>query len=321
MDHDLDEGILILGSTGFIGAHLVDRLVGLGNRVYALGRSGLDTSQGKLRRIRGSIDDNRLLRDLVSRCRHIVHVASITTPFTSATAPGAEINGNLHALAQLLALADEFPGRRLIYMSSAGAVYGDIAVKADEHASLRPRSYYGAGKAAAEAFIHACTATTTWQAVVLRPSNIYGPGQSAGRGFAIVPTLFSCAAESTTFNVWGDGRTVRDYCHVSDLVDLTVKAIQQRPRDHDRRCAIYNASSGNAISILDLVAACERSAGCRIDIRFQPARSVDVPHVELSADSAFAAYRWQAGTPLQQGLDETWRWFQQSNGREPATAR
>lgn len=316
MDHDIRNGVLVLGSTGFIGTHLVDRLAGLGYYVYALARSEVDANHGKVRHIRGSIDDDALLRELVARCHHVVHVASLTTPSASATAPELEIGGNLTALAQLLSLAGDFPGRRLIYMSSAGAVYGDMAVNADEGLSLRPRSYYGAGKAAAEAFIHACTATTTWQAVVLRPSNIYGPGQCAGNGFAIVPTLFTCAAQGISFKIWGNGQSVRDYCHVSDLVDLIIKALEHRG---DPKFAVYNAASGEAASILELISVCERSAGRRIEIEFQPARGVDVPHVSLNTDSARATYRWKAKTPLDEGLDQTWRWFLESSPDKPET--
>lgn len=318
MDHDIRDGVLVLGSTGFIGAHLVDRLAGLGYHVYALARSEVDSECGKVRRIPGSIDDEALLRKLIGRCRHVIHVASLTTPSASASAPALEISGNLTALAHLLSLAKDFPERRMIYMSSAGAVYGDLAVDADESLPRRPRSYYGAGKAAAEMFIHACTATTTWQAVVLRPSNIYGPGQHAASGFAIVPTLFARAAEGTSFTIWGDGQTVRDYCHVSDLVDLTVKAIEL---EGDTKYAVYNAASGETASILELVAACERSAGRRIDVEFQPARSVDVPHVSLNTNSARATYRWKAKIPLREGLDQTWRWHLESHSNEQMANR
>ncbi|MFC3550448.1 NAD-dependent epimerase/dehydratase family protein [Lysobacter cavernae] len=307
MDSNLRDGVLVLGSTGFIGAHLVERLDRHGYTVYALARSEQNITRGRIRHVSGSMDDAELLRGLISRCRHIVHVAGLTTPSTSATAPAVEISGNLGALARLLSFANEFPDRRLVYMSSAGAVYGDHSINIDEGALLRPRSYYGAGKAAAEAFIHACSSTTSWQCVVLRPSNIYGPGQSPGKGFAIVPTLFTCAADNTTFNIWGDGGNVRDYCHVSDLVDLAVRAVGF---DGGPKSAIYNAASGEAVSIVELISACERSTGRKINVKFLPSRSVDVPHVSLDTKAARSAYDWEARISLNEGLDMTWEWFQ-----------
>lgn len=318
MDDEIRDGVLVLGSTGFIGTQLVDRLAAMGYQVYALARSEVDATCGNVLRIQGSIDDVALLRKLVARCRHVIHVASLTTPSASASAPQLETSGNLTALAQLLSLADDFPGRRLIYMSSAGAVYGDLEMMAGEEALLRPRSYYGAGKAAAEAFIHACTATTSWQSVVLRPSNIYGPGQHAGQGFAIVPTLFERAADGASFRIWGDGEAVRDYCHVSDLVDLTTKAIEH---DDGTKYAVYNAASGQTASILELVAACERSSGRRIQVEFQPARNVDVARVSLDTEAARLAYHWKARIPLSEGLDQTWHWFLESQSREPVAHR
>lgn len=307
MDNHLRDGVLVLGSTGFIGAHLVNQLDRHGHTVYALARSERDITHGRVRHIAGSMDDAELLRSLISRCRHIVHVAGLTTPSTSAGAPAVEVSGNLGALARLLSFANEFPDRRLVYMSSAGAVYGDHSINIGEDALLRPRSYYGAGKAAAEAFIHACSATTGWQCVILRPSNIYGPGQYPGKGFAIVPTLFSCAADNATFNVWGDGGNVRDYCHVYDLVDLTVRAIGF---EGGGKFAIYNAASGEAVSILELISACERSAGRKINVNFLPSRSVDVPHVSLDTKAARSTYDWEPRISLNGGLDMTWEWLQ-----------
>lgn len=313
MDHRTGEGVLVLGSTGFIGSHLVDRLSAQGHQVYALARSEMPSDIDGIRHVRGSIDDGELLRSVVARCSHIVHVASLTTPSASATEPDLEVTGNLGALAQLLSLANEFPGRRLIYMSSAGAVYGDLAIDVDESSTLRPRSYYGAGKAAAEAFVHACTATTSWEAVILRASNIYGPGQLAGKGFAIIPTLLSRAAEGGAFTIWGDGKVVRDYCHVTDLIDLTMKAVEH---DHCPRFSVHNAASGATVSVLELIAACERVTGRKIKVAFEPARSVDVPHVSFNTDSAHALYQWKAKIPLYEGLGQTWRWFIESQGHD-----
>jgi len=316
MNHETNNRVLVLGSTGFIGRHLVRRLDRLGYRVDALAHSEADAVRGNIHHIRGSMEDAPLIRELVARCQYIVHVASLTTPSVSALAPGLEISGNLHALVQLLALSGEFPERRFVYLSSAGAVYGDIADVANENASLRPKSYYGAGKVAAEAFIHACTATSTWKAAILRPSNIYGPEQRMRKGFAIIPTLFYHALAGTTFEVWGNGETVRDYCHVDDLVDLMVETIK---RDTELPCTICNAASGETASILALLAACERTSARKIAVAFRPARSIDAPYVPLATESARAAYGWTAKTSLDDGLRQTWQSLPAPRAEGPRT--
>lgn len=308
----MQDGVLLLGSNGFIGKHLCARFEQMGLEVFAVSRSETEGEEGRIHRIRGSLEDSELIRGLVTRAGTIVHAANLTTPSASATNPQLEIDGNLGALAQLLALANEFPDRRLVFMSSAGAVYGDLELTTSEDAPLRPRSYYGAGKVAAEAFVHACASTTTWRAVVLRPSNVYGPGQQVGKGFAIVPTLFSRALDDGVFKIWGDGLNVRDYCYVDDLVELTARVVENGIM---KPFAVYNAASGQTASVLDLIAACERCTGRRIDIRFESARSVDVPFVSLSTESALAAYGWKAKMTLVEGLNRTWDNFRQAHAR------
>lgn len=309
MSSDIRDGILVIGSTGFIGRKLVDALQRQNQTIYALARSESETTYHNVHYIRGSIQDDRLLRDLISTCSRIVHLASLTTPSVSALAPELEVSENLAGLTRLLSLAADFPDRHVIYLSSAGAVYGDNAIDIDENGLLRPRSYYGAGKAAAEAFLHACTATTSWTSTVLRPSNIYGPGQTAEKGFAIIPTLLSCAEKNNTFSIWGDGRIVRDYCHVQDLVDFISLILGSRQAS---TFSTYNIASGQTASILELVAACERCTGRVIEIDIQPGRKVDVPHVSLDTTAASVAYGWKAKISLSDGLEDTWRWFQQS---------
>ena len=173
-------------------------------------------------RLRGSIEDRQLLRSALSESDTIAYCAAMTTPGTSATDPALEVMGNLLPLARLLECASDFPEWHIIYLSSGGAIYGDDAEDATESNTLRPRSYYGAGKASAEAFLAACAAAGPWTATTLRPSNLYGPGQQASKGFAIVPTLFDRAKDGKTFQVWGDGSVVRDYLFLDDLVEAIV---------------------------------------------------------------------------------------------------
>lgn len=304
-----DEPVLVLGSAGFIGSALCARLAGLGRPVLALGRSEPTRADGRITHMRGSIEDKELLREAISACRTVVYAASISTPATSAADPGLEIIGNLLPLSRVLECASEFPGRHLIYLSSGGTIYGDQATAAREDFPLRPRSYYGAGKAAAEAFLHACVATSDWTAVSLRPSNLYGPGQPVSKGFAIVPTLFDRAIDGKTFQIWGDGSIVRDYCYIDDLTRAILAASTTPPSE---QFSVYNVASGRTTSILELVEACELASGRRITTEFRPARGVDVPSVSPRANAIRIALGWSAETDLETGLRQTWEWRKRS---------
>ncbi|HET9033361.1 MAG TPA: NAD-dependent epimerase/dehydratase family protein [Dokdonella sp.] len=298
---------LVLGSAGFIGSALCAHLARLGHHVIAFGRSETDGVVGEVTRIRGSIEDRHLLRDALARCSTIVHAASITTPGVSARDPSLEVLGNLLPLSRLLECAAEFPGRRIVYLSSGGAIYGDDAQNATESRTLRPRSYYGAGKAAAEAFLHACVATAGWSAVTLRPSNLYGPGQKVTKGFAIVPTIFDRAVDARPFQIWGDGSTLRDYCYIDDLIEAMTCALFA-PLEKPFNC--YNIASGQTASILELIEACQIASGRRIITEFHPARDVDVACVSPDPQLIVDELGWKARVDLASGLKRTWDWHQ-----------
>lgn len=306
------DGVLVIGATGFIGSAVTSSLARRGRRVHALGRSdpALAFPAG-VAHVRGSIEDTGLLRETLAHCGAIVHAAGATTPGSSARDPAFEITANLLPLARVLECATMFPRRHLVFLSSGGAVYGDAARGAGEATPLRPRSYYGAGKAAAEALIHVCTATTDWSATVLRPTNPYGPGQTAARGFAIVPTLFERALDGDAFPVWGDGSSVRDYCYIDDLVEAVLAALEHRP---PAGFGVYNVASGSTASVAELAAACERASGRRIRLEVQPARAVDVAHVSPDGRAIAAALGWRSRVGLEDGLARTWRWFGTASG-------
>lgn len=318
--HDLDqrsllpmkptENTLVLGSAGFIGSAITRHLCRNGATIFALGRSENESRENGVVRIRGSIEDSGLLREVLRECRHIVYSASITTPGTSANEPSLEILGNLLPLSRLLECATEFPARHLVYLSSGGTVYGDGARGANESTPLRPRSYYGAGKVAAEALLHACSRTTSWTTTILRPTNPYGPGQNKTKGFAIVPTLFQRALDASTFQIWGDGSSVRDFLYIDDLASAVFAAPRRGVHD------VFNVSSGEVLSINELVEMCKLVSRRGIQTEYLPPRGIDVPHVSPTHAALTSATGWTPRISLRDGLTQTWDWILRNAGEQ-----
>lgn len=301
----MSDAIFLLGAGGFIGRHLALRLAQNGHEVIAATRRPVAFGHPAIRNVVEAWDDRSQFTSWLPHCQSVVHAASSSTPGSSAAQP--QLDGNLRTTLALIEALQETPDRLLVYLSSGGTLYGDRDRAAREDDPLRPRSYHGAGKAAAEHFIHAWAVQYEATAVVLRPSNVYGPGQLPRRGFGIIPTAFECAVSKMPLTVWGDGETVRDYLHVDDLTSLCALALTH---GHARGTHVFNASRDEGITLNQLLDAIDAITGRPLLRDYQPARRVDVARIVLDNSAALATFGWRPVTRLDTGLRGTWKWFQ-----------
>lgn len=295
---------LVLGAGGFIGTHLVRALDANGTPVIAATRTPLAMPHDRIHNIVDPFVDAAAFDALLGECRVVIHAAAHSTPGSSMARP--QLDGDLRTTLALLEALQAHPDCRLVFLSSAGTIYGDRAQPAREDDSLRPRSYHGAGKAAAEHFIEAWATQHDATAVVLRPSNVYGEGQTARRGFAIVPTAMRCARDGTELQVYGDGWQIRDYLHVRDLTRLCMAATHT-PLPAGTH--VLNAASGVPTALNTLLDKIETVSGRPLRRRHIEARSADVRSALVDPSKAAARLGWHAAIPLLEGLAATWDWL------------
>jgi len=297
--------ILLLGAGGFVGSALTRAFARADVPVIAVGHGTVTASAG-LTCIDEVFDSPDQFARWLPECRAVVHLASASTPGSSAGKPLHELETNLRTTLALLQALQDQPQCELLYLSSGGTLYGDAGTDpATERHIIRPKSYYGAGKAAAEHFISAWTAQFSSRATILRPSNLYGPGQTIRQGFGIVPTAFDAAMKGTPLPIWGDGSTVRDYLYIDDFIRLCLD-ILARPMPPGTQ--IMNAASGHGVSLNELLTHVETVTGKQVNRRYEPGRSVDVSRIVLAAERAHQHYGWSASTALLTGLERTWAW-------------
>jgi UDP-glucose 4-epimerase len=304
------QGILLLGGAGFVGRALTARLKDLKKEYYVICR-GVRTMLGKSagEYYVASLDNAQVLKELLPRCRVVVHLASDTTPGVSALQPAFEATSNLLPSLRLLEILQDYPHITLMYISTGGAIYGDChGEKVSEYLRLSPWSYYGAGKAAFETFIHAYTKQTGNHAIILRPSNFYGPDQPYRPGFGIIPTIFHHLSTCKTMEVWGDGETVRDYLYIDDFVDCCIKIIDKLKVVN--KAEIYNVGSGDGISLNTLFSMIESISGNKVKRIYRSARAVDVNRIVLDSTRIQNDYFWKSKTDLYSGLSKAWTWYQ-----------
>ena len=296
--------VLVLGAGGFIGTHLVEALHARNVPVIAATRTPLSGPQSGIRNAVHDFVDAGTFSDLLGSCKAVIHAAAHSTPGSSMATP--LLDGDLRTTLSLLEALQGHPRCRLLFLSSAGTLYGNRDQPASEEDPMRPHSYHGAGKAAAEHFIHAWASQHAGTAIIIRPSNVYGDGQRPRRGFAIVPTAMQCALDGTELQVYGDGTQIRDYLHVHDLTNLCLAALATPVPGGTH---IFNAASGVATSLEQLIAGIESVSDLPIKRRHVTARPADVGSILLDPRAAREAFGWSASVRLPHGLAKTWDWF------------
>jgi UDP-glucose 4-epimerase len=305
----MTDAVLVLGAGGFVGSHVVHALTQRGQNVIAASRSPFRTELAVETRV-GEFCEPEDYLPLLQRSRAVIHLASASTPGSSAAQPMRELEDNLRPLLALLQAMQEDPAIPLLYVSSGGTLYsGEHGNAADEATPVSPRSYHGAGKIAAEHFIAAWCNQFAASATILRPSNLYGPGQPERTGFGIVPAAMGKILRDETLHIWGDGSSERDYLYIGDFISLCL-AVLDGPRRSGAR--VLNACSGTSISLNALLEEIERVSGRPLARTYDAFRVVDVPKVTMRAALAQKLYGWSAGMSLREGLERTWQWFSTS---------
>nr|WP_253260836.1 NAD-dependent epimerase/dehydratase family protein [Rhodanobacter glycinis] len=278
-----------------------------GERVIAVCRHPIDLHLANVEVVNGEPDEPEHFLPLVRRSRAVIHTASRSTPGSSAGLAMAELQHNLHPTLALLQALQQHPQTNLLYLSSGGSLYdASHEALATETSLIRPRSYHGAGKIAAEHFISAWCSQYGGGAAILRPSNIYGPGQQERAGFGIVPTGLGKISRGETLPVWGDGSAIRDYLYIEDFVALCT-AMLAKPMPMGAR--MFNAASGEGISLNKLFHVMEAVTGRPLQRSYNTGRAVDAPRIVMDASLARQHYGWSATTSLHEGIESTWKWF------------
>lgn len=293
--------LVVIGGAGFVGRHFVAAALQHGHRVTVVGRRETEPEDLVCHVYRsGGLEGLAADLDLLARADLICHFATATTPAASNREPLADLDGNLRQTVQLLESMRRSGNRRILYLSSGGAVYGAPQhLPIDERHPLNPISSYGVVKVAIENYLRMYEANQDFRATIIRPSNPYGPGQDLSGQIGAVTTFLRAAFKEEPITIWGDGTVVRDYIFISDLVSLLLLAVESQ------FSGVFNCGSGVGTSLIDLIDAVERASGRQLSTQFEPARAFDPSQVILDVSSASRTFGWRPAMTLAQGIDLT----------------
>jgi len=263
---------LVTGGAGFIGSHLVDRLVADGWRVRVVD----NLSNGRLENLaqhRGNPDIDVTVGDLkdpetclraVEGVDVVFHYAANPEVRVSTTDPEIHFRENIVATFNLLEAMRRRGVRELVFASSS-SVYGEPEnIPVDEDAPVRPVSVYGASKAACESLIHAYSRLYRIRAVVLRYANVVGPRLRHG---VVYDLLMKLKRDRARLEVHGDGTQVRSYIYIDDAVNATMVAYERAGKGF----SVFNVASEDWITVRDVVQIILRELGIEsIEVVYRP---------------------------------------------------
>lgn len=310
--------VLVTGAGGFIGSHLVERLVELGaeTRAFvhynALGTHGwLDRStfHDDVTIVAGDICDRDTLTDAMNGVDVVFHLAALIAIPYSHIAAASYVHTNIEGTLNVLTCARAAGVGRLVHTSTS-EVYGTAQyVPIDELHPIHSQSPYAASKAGADHLVEAFRISFNLPVVVVRPFNTFGPRQSTR---AVVPTIIAQCLLGETVRL-GNIHPTRDLNFVSNTVDGFISAAST----DSAVGRTINLGSGKEISIGELAHVIARVVGRRISIEVEQSRlrpegsEVD----RLIADNTLAGdlLGWQPRVGLEEGLWRTVEWMR-SNG-------
>lgn len=307
--------VVVFGGTGFIGSHLVDALLSLKCSVVIASRSypGLispdNLSHPSLYSKTVDITNPESVETVLQGADIAIHLASGSLPQSSNDSPSDDVNINLQGSLNILNSCVRNNVKKLIFLSSGGTVYGiPREVPITEKHSTEPICSYGITKLAIEKYIALYRYHYQLNSVILRLANPYGERQRVQSTQGVVPIFISRALAGQPLYIWGDGSVVRDFLHVSDVVQAILKSCHYEGSEF-----IFNIGSGSGMSLINLVKIIEDIHKMPLQINFQEPRTFDVPTNVLSIELAKKHLRWAPQISAIQGLTLFYRYLKFTN--------
>ena len=310
--------VLVTGAGGFIGSHLVERLVAEGAVVRAFVRYTSRSDVGYLRLappetraqiafVFGDLRDEHAVAEAMRDVEIVFHLGALIAIPYSYVHPREVVETNVVGTLNVLMAARAHQPARVIHTSTS-EVYGTaLRVPIDEDHPLQGQSPYSASKIGADKLVESFVRSFNVPAVTIRPFNTYGPRQSAR---AVIPTIISQALTRDEIHL-GDLTPTRDFTYVADTVDGFVRAATVE--GDGLLGETFNLGNDREISIGDLAHLIIQLVGRPVEVKTDPARirpsASEVRRLRADNRKAKARLGWQPRTSLKEGLRQTIEWI------------
>ena len=320
--------ILVTGADGFIGSHLVEKLVSIGHNVNAFVYYNSFNSYGwidninknikkRIKIFSGDIRDEKLLKVAARGCDVVVHLAALIGIPDSYNSPKSYVDTNITGTLNVLQVAKDLKIKKIIHTSTS-EIYGSPEyLPIDEKHPVNGQSPYSATKIAADQLAISFFKSFNLPVNIIRPFNTYGPRQSAR---AVIPTIILQLLSGYKELKIGNINTTRDFSYIEDTIDGFVACINKKNIQGE----IINLGSGREISIKNLIKTISKEMSVNVKIlqekqRKRPLRS-EVNRLLSNNKKALKLLKWkpkyQNKSGLIIGIKKTIEWFSRDENLE-----
>ena len=304
---------LVTGCAGFIGGHVVDKLIAMGHEVTGIDdfstgcRDNMRQSQGRFRFVEGSVCDKDLVARTMMGMDRVIHLASVPSVPRSLEDPLESVQASVVGTVTLLDAARKAGVRRVVQAASSSA-YGDTEVLPKVESMLpAPISPYAVAKLTQEYYAAAFYRCYGLDSVSLRYFNVFGPRQSPESLYAaVIPKFISLMSKGERPQIFGDGEQTRDFTYIDNVVDANIQAALS---PNPMRGAVANIGAGRAASLNELVELLNRLLGTDLAAEYKPMRAGDVQHSLAAIDKAHELFGYEPTVHFAEGVEKTVQWF------------
>jgi UDP-glucose 4-epimerase len=300
--------VLVTGGAGFIGSHLVDRLVLEGHEAVVVD----NLATGKRRNINRAarfykmdIQSWRLERVFRNERPNVVmHLAAQMDVRKSVEDPMFDAQVNVLGTLNVLQQAVKHGVRKVVFSSSGGAIYGEQEIyPAPENHVMKPLSPYGLSKLCGEQYLSYFQRVSGLQAVSLRYANVYGPRQDPEGEAGVVAIFIQKMLNNEQAVINGNGRQTRDFVFVDDVVEANLAMMGQDTQ------GTYNVGTGVETSINDLFRILVQHTGSNCKEIHGPAKKGEQARSVIDSTKLRHELSWEPKAELSEGLKKTVEYF------------
>jgi len=304
--------VLVTGGCGFIGSHIVDKLIDKGYGVVVLD----NLSTGKKERLNqkaklivADICDGVQTLDVFSKEKPeiVVHVAAQVMLRKSIDEPVFDANTNIIGTINVLEACRKSGVRKIIYTSTGGARYGEPKyLPVDEKHPIHPSAPYGISKHTAEHYVKAYNDLYGFDYLIFCFGNVYGPRDDpkCKRVTALFAEAMIKGEQPTIF---GDGGQTRDFLYVLDLAEFIAGSIEKNPKHK-----LFNLANGTQTSVTQIFDELKEISGFDKEAKHIDAVKGEVRDICLDTALASKELGWKPRTTMKEGLMQTYNWLKEN---------